>query len=151
MTVVMRQRRQQLRFGKECGLWRVWSEGLRLERLEIECRENGDWDWEWDFDLWKSEILRTMSKMGLKTKACMWNCGRLISISNLAVLNFWWFDLCFADLIFAFACKTLDACSSQFDSALVLSSSVSHAHLKRTEIYIFFTLKLSVGLGYTGF
>ena len=59
--------------------------------------------------------------MGLKTKACVWNGGRMIS----------------SDLIFAFACKTLDACSSQFDSALVLSSSISRAHLKRTEIYIY--------------
>ena len=130
MRVVMRWRQQQLGF----GLWKVWTEGLKLKTRET-------WDWECDFDLWESEILRTGRSLRwdwrVKTEACVWNCGRLISISILAVLNFWWFYFCFANLIFAFACKILDACSSQFDSALVFSSSVSSAHLKRTEIYIY--------------
>ena len=43
------------------------------------------------------------------------------------------------DLIFAFAWKTLDACSYQLDNALVLSSSVSHMLTSKEprHIYIF--------------
>ena len=81
--------------GMEWSQLRVETWDLRLERLEIGSRENGDfWDWEWDFDL----ILRSenRSKMGLnslKTEACVWilwnSVWDEISISILAVLSFY--------------------------------------------------------------
>ena len=44
------------------------------------------------------------------------------------------------DLIFAFVWKTLDVCSYQLDSALVLSSSVSHVLTSKEPRHIFFFL-----------
>ena len=82
----------------DCGRYGVKSVkgwDLRLERLEIGSRENGDfWDWEWDFDLiLRSENKSEMRLNSSKTEACVWILWNSIwdgiSISILTVLSFY--------------------------------------------------------------
>ena len=57
---------------------------MRLERLKIGRRENGDfWDWEWDFDL----ILRSenRSEMGLKSLKTKSLFGQGVSTTQFSV------------------------------------------------------------------
>ena len=111
--VVMRRRWQQLGFGKECGLWSVWSERLRLERLEIESRENGDWDWEWDSDLWESEILRTVRSLRWDWRLRAWGfaCETVEDWFPFQIFNFSCSELLLV-IWFLLLRVSLDECSS---------------------------------------